>query len=109
TEATVCSSLAICDLARWDRPYIGEPLPGVRYELVDGELYIGGVGLACGYLNQFGLTAARFVERDGRRLYRTGDRVRRHPDGRLEFVGRVDRQLKIRGRLVVLEEVEIAL
>ncbi len=109
TEATVCSSLCVCD-ENWDRPYIGAPISGVEYKVGgDGELSIGGVGLALGYVNRPRLTAERFVEVGGGRWYRTGDVVRTHEGGRLEFVGRVDRQVKIGGRLIAPEEVESAL
>jgi thioesterase domain-containing protein len=79
---------------------------------VDGELAIGGDGVARGYRGDPGLTAARFRPDPARatgRIYMSGDRVRRHPDGALEFLGRVDRQLKIRGMRVEPGEVESAL
>lgn len=81
---------------------------------VAGELYLGGAGLALGYLGDGELTAQRFVPdpwsaEPGARLYRTGDLVRRRADGELEFVGRVDRQVKVRGYRVQPEEVELAL
>ena len=84
---------------------------------VPGELYIGGDGVARGYLNRPGLTAENFVPnpfggagaRDGGRLYRTGDRVRRLAGGSIEFLGRVDHQVKLRGFRIELGEIEAAL
>lgn len=117
TEATICTSLGRCDTA-WSRPLLGRPIAGNTYTLSphpgaaaadDGELLIAGPGLALGYHRDAGLTSERFVERDGRRWFRTGDRVRRHADGEWEFLGRIDRQLKRRGQLVAPEEVEAAL
>ncbi|MFD2168455.1 amino acid adenylation domain-containing protein [Tumebacillus lipolyticus] len=78
---------------------------------VPGELYIGGDGVALGYLNQPDLTAERFLPhfdraRQAERLYRTGDAVRRLPDGNIEFLGRLDHQVKIRGFRIELSEIE---
>ena len=77
----------------------------------EGELYAGGAGVALGYLNQPELTAEKFVEdafalQTGARLYRTGDRVRQRPDGIIEFLGRVDRQIKLNGKRIELDAIE---
>ncbi|GAB2935052.1 hypothetical protein GCM10027280_23670 [Micromonospora polyrhachis] len=104
---------------------IGRPLPNHRAYVVDadlrlvgpgeiGELLIGGPGLATGYLNRPGLTADRFVpdaysDLPGQRLYRTGDLVRQLPDGRIVYLGRADRQVKIRGQRIELGEIETVL
>lgn len=123
TEATVCTSLGVCTGAwaeAWDRPLLGAPLDGVVYRVVDGalnevppgqpgQLAIGGVQLARGYIARPALEAARFVHIDGERFFLTGDRVVRAPDGAYVFLGRVDRQVKIRGQLVAPEELEAAL
>ena len=120
TEATVCSSLGPCDPVTWADPLLGQPIPGVRYQVLDeelapvqpgeiGELFIAGIGLARGYLNQPDLTAAKFLKIRDERWYRTGDRVRLRVDGEYSFVGRVDRQFKLRGQLVEPGEVEARL
>ncbi|HEX8345327.1 MAG TPA: amino acid adenylation domain-containing protein, partial [Actinoplanes sp.] len=103
-----------------DRIRIGAPLANTGVHVVDpdgtpvpvgvsGELYLSGAGLADGYLRRPELTAERFVVHDGVRCYRTGDRVRRDADGLLEFLGRFDRQVKVRGHRIEPGEVEAAL
>lgn len=105
-------------------PY-GRPIDNARYYVLDswlrpvppgaaGDLYIGGACLAEGYLEQPGLTAARFVGDPfapvlGSRMYRTGDRARFFPDDTIEFLGRLDAQVKIRGYRVELGEIEATL
>ena len=78
------------------------------------ELYVGGDGLALGYLNRPELTEERFLlspfhDDDSTRLYRTGDVVRRLPDGNIEFIGRHDNQIKLRGFRIELGEIESVL
>jgi len=123
TEATVVATCAECNQ---NRPVtIGRPLPGYQAFVVDeklqpvtpgeaGELLLGGIGLARGYLGRADLTREKFVDcafadAAPRRFYRTGDRARWNEDGQLEFLGRLDSQVKIRGFRVELEEIEVAL
>ncbi|WP_282082922.1 non-ribosomal peptide synthetase [Streptomyces tendae] len=117
TEATVTTSIYRSGPG-WEEECgtgvpIGSPLPGVRARIADGELWVGGAGVARGYVGRPGLTAERFVPDPsgpaGSRMYRTGDVVRWGSGGVLEFVGRRDFQVKLRGVRIELGEVEAAL
>ncbi len=125
TECTVTMIVEECPGTWESSPPIGLPMTNHVAHVLDrdlaevpvgvpGELVIGGAGLAKGYLNRPELTAEKFVEDpfgtapDGR-LYRSGDLVKRLPDGRLVFLGRLDQQVKIRGLRIELGEVESAL
>jgi amino acid adenylation domain-containing protein len=121
TECTVDATAAE---VHGERPHIGGPLPGVRAYVLDrwlrqagigvpGELYLAGGGVAHGYTGNPGLTAGRFVAdphvADGGRMYGTGDLVQWCDDGTLLYLGRLDRQVKIRGHRVEPGDVEAAL
>jgi amino acid adenylation domain-containing protein len=120
TETTIWSTAAEVP-ADPDRITIGGPLANTTLHVLDdrmrptpvgvpGELWIGGAGLARGYRGRPDLTAGRFVtDPTGRRLYRTGDRVRLTMDAHIEFLGRTDDQIKLRGHRIELAEIEQAL
>ncbi len=126
TEATVDVTVWECAPGeRRERIPIGRPIGNARTYVLDadlrpvpigvpGELYLGGRALARGYLNLPGLTAEKFIPDPfgagaGERLYKTGDLVRYLPGGEIEFLGRLDQQVKVRGYRVELGEVEAAL
>ena len=128
TETTVhvtVRPLAAADIARAGTSPVGRPIGDLEVHLLDprmepvplgvsGEIYVGGAGVARGYLGRAELTAERFVPHPfageaGARLYRSGDLARRQRDGGLEILGRSDHQVKIRGFRVELGEIEAAL
>jgi amino acid adenylation domain-containing protein len=124
TEATIYATAALCSGDGAEPPPIGRPIPGIVVRLLDpdgdpvpdgelGELCLGGAGVVRGYLNRPELTAERFVPdpsgAPGERLYRSGDLSRALPSGELQFAGRVDTQVKIRGHRIELGEIEAVL
>ncbi|MBV1910616.1 MAG: thioester reductase domain-containing protein [Kangiellaceae bacterium] len=117
TEATICTSMIVVDSKNWSNNGIGYPLKNVEYSIKstlggphnEGELLIGGGGVALGYLNRRELEASKFIVHEGKRFYQTGDLVRKNSDLSFEFLGRTDRQIKINGKLVAPEEVESCL
>ena len=124
TETTIWSTMHRLDGSDAPIP-IGRPIANTETYVLDrngepvpigvpGELYIGGVGVAHGYLNRPQLTAEKFVHdrfsgRPGSRLYQTGDIARHRPDGTIEFLGRADQQVKVRGFRIELGEIESVL
>ncbi|NJN82946.1 MAG: amino acid adenylation domain-containing protein [Caldilineaceae bacterium] len=123
-EATVCATIGVCeDGSR--RPPVGRPIANTQVYLLDqnrqpapvgvpGELYIGGIGLSRGYLKRPELTKESFVphpfsDEAGVRLYRTGDLGRLLPDGEIDYLGRIDHQVKVRGFRIELGEIEAVL
>jgi amino acid adenylation domain-containing protein/non-ribosomal peptide synthase protein (TIGR01720 family) len=128
TEITVLASGQLVEPHGEGLPPIGRPIANTRLQLVDrrlrpvpvgvaGEIVIGGPGVARGYLRRPDLTAERFLPdpfatlwgESGTRLYRTGDLARWLPDGQIDFIGRLDQQVKIRGLRIELGEIETAL
>lgn len=124
TECTIWATAARCE-PDGQAPSIGRAIANVQVHVLDealnrvppgtaGELYIGGIGVGVGYLNRPELTAERFIpdpfsQQPGARLYRTGDLVRARADGALDFIGRVDHQIKVRGYRIEPGEIEAAL
>ncbi|MBW4583715.1 non-ribosomal peptide synthetase [Aetokthonos hydrillicola Thurmond2011] len=121
TEATVWATVAKCQDSH-EAPPIGNPIKNTRIYILDaqlqpvpvgvaGELCIAGVGLARGYLNRPDLSAEKFMpnpfsKEPGERIYRTGDLARWLPDGNIQFLGRIDQQVKLRGFRIELGEIE---
>lgn len=120
TETTIWSTVAEVSLPVASPVTVGRPIANTIVEIRDargepcppgllGEVWIGGAGLAHGYIGRPDLTADRFVTREGTRWYRTGDLARWRPDGSLVLHGRTDRQVKLRGHRIELGEVEAVL
>ncbi|WP_197093714.1 non-ribosomal peptide synthetase [Nonomuraea sp. SBT364] len=128
TETTVHTTyheVGEAELAPGTGNLVGHPLADLRVHLLDpwgnlapigvpGEIHVGGAGVAREYLNRPALTAEKFVpdpfaDRPGARMYRSGDLARRLPDGSLEFLGRIDHQVKLRGYRIELGEIETVL
>ncbi len=121
TEASICTTIVEC--APGVKPTIGKPIPNVEVFILDprrepvpigvpGELCAGGVGVARGYLNRPELTAEKFIPspfRAGETIYRTGDLCRYRQDGEIEYLGRIDQQVKVRGFRIELGEIEARL
>ena len=119
TTFTCCHAMTRASRFEHSVP-IGKPIANTQVQVLDarrlavpigapGELYIAGDGLARGYLNRPELTAERFVDVDSQRMYRTGDRVRWRAEGVIEFLGRLDEQVKLRGFRIEPGEIEFAL
>ncbi|TRT98013.1 MAG: amino acid adenylation domain-containing protein, partial [Microcystis aeruginosa Ma_AC_P_19900807_S300] len=125
TEGSVCATVAKCTPVD-EKITIGRPIPHVQVYILDshlqpvpigvpGELHIGGAGVARGYLNRPELTQEKFIyledkeQSKGKRLYKTGDLARYLPDGRIEYLGRIDNQVKVRGFRLELGEIEAVL
>lgn len=122
TETTVGATISECTVESEKAPTIGIPFNNYKVYVLDkklkplpinipGEIYIGGVGLARGYLNLPALTAEKFIpdpfsSKKGQRMYRTGDMGRYRENGELEFLGRIDSQVKIRGYRIELRDIE---
>ena len=118
TEITVCATCT--DVTHAKVPNIGRPMHNVKAYILDehmnpmpigvpGELYLGGCGVARGYINKPELNSERFVDSpfiEGHKLYRTGDLTRWYPLGEIEFLGRIDKQVKVRGYRIELGEIE---
>jgi amino acid adenylation domain-containing protein len=125
TEASIDATFWKCVSSNHSAAPIGKPIQNASIYILDenlhsipkgevGELHIGGMGLALGYLNRPDLTASKFIPNPwnsklGERLYKTGDLARVLPDGNIEFLGRMDHQVKVRGFRIELGEIETTL
>ncbi|WP_236144697.1 non-ribosomal peptide synthetase [Nostoc sp. CMAA1605] len=123
SEDTTYSTYSLVEKGATQQPSIGKPIANTQIYILNpelqpvpigivGELYIGGEGLARGYLNQPELTAQKFISHPfepGKKLYKTGDLARYLPDGQIEFLGRIDHQVKLRGFRIELGEIESVL
>jgi len=125
TEDTTYSTWGLMNRDDEESPTVGRPISNTQGYVLDrrgrplpagipGELHLGGMGLARGYLGRPDLTAEKFIPdpfsvEPGARMYRTGDLVRYLPDGRIDFLGRIDHQVKIRGYRIELGEIEAVL
>ena len=125
TESTICATIEDASPGEPGPLSIGRPLPGLVARILDpdrrlspigvpGELCVGGIGVGRGYLGLAALTAERFIEdpfasEPGARLYRTGDLARWRADGKIDYLGRLDHQVKLRGYRIELGEVEAVL
>ncbi len=121
TEATmVCTNYLVARHLPHTRSIIGKPFPNMRARLYDpylnlvpvgipGEIFLAGACVSRGYLHRPALTAEKYTGIDGQRFYRTGDVGRYLPDGNIEFLGRVDEQVKVRGHRIELGEIEAVL
>ncbi len=121
TETTVCASMYICSENCETSPHIGKAIDNFKLYILDrnlnpvpigvpGELYISGVGLSRGYHKKPGLTAEKFIPNPfsneiGSRMYSTGDLVKYLPDGNIQFIGRIDSQIKLRGFRIEIGEI----
>ncbi|WP_103125447.1 non-ribosomal peptide synthetase [Nostoc cycadae] len=125
TEATVWSSVYLCQSQELTKIPIGKPIANTQIYILDanlhpvpigvpGEIYLGGDGISLGYLNQPELTTQKFInnpfiQEPNARLYKTGDLAQYRADSNIEFLGRIDRQVKIRGYRIEIGEIEAAL
>ena len=120
SENTITSTMGRLSPEEVGRLSSGHPLPNTSVHICDaegnlvppgtlGEVWLGGVGLACGYVGRPELTAAAFVETKNGRRYRSGDQGRWLPNGELEILGRIDDQIKLNGIRIELGEIEAVL